>query len=88
LPHRALSLFSPIIRGQAVSSGGQDLSSPPMKHYPKKAMSPSRYRAANPSRLDWLDVITLPTSHCCASIVPTCRQFGWSHRLYQSVHSL
>src|SRR6516164_2212977 len=25
------------------------------------------------------------TSHCCASIVPTCRQFGWSHRLYQSV---
>jgi hypothetical protein len=75
LPHLALSLFSPIIRGQAVSSGDQGSSSPPMKRYPKKVTSLSHYRAVIPSRRGSLDVITLLTSRCCALIVPTCRRF-------------
>ena len=41
LPHLELSLFSPIARDQAGSSGGQGSSLRPMKHCPRRARSPS-----------------------------------------------
>src|SRR5262249_41021412 len=74
--HLASSPFNLITHGQAASSGGQGSSSLPMRHYPRKAISPSRYRAATPSRPSSLDVITLLTSRCCASSAPTCSRFG------------